>query len=120
EFAELDIVFRSGARIGKLDVERRIACAGDGDVQEFDLCLLATGGRAREISALPAGAPGVHYVRSLNDARRLGVELAGADSLLVMGGGYLGLEVASSAAGLGKEVTVLDVAPQILSRAAPA
>ncbi len=120
ELAALNIVFRPGRRVRKLDIDQRMAYADDGDAQVFDLCLLATGGQAREFAGLPANSPGVHYVRALSDAKRLGEALADVDSLLVLGAGYLGLEVASSAVGLCKKVTVLDVAPRILSRAAPA
>jgi 3-phenylpropionate/trans-cinnamate dioxygenase ferredoxin reductase subunit len=119
ELVALNLLFRPGCKVQEINAVQRKAYCDGGLVEEFDFCLLATGGRAREIAGLPPSSPGVHYVRTLSDARRLGKALVGLDSLLVLGGGYLGLEVASSAVGLCGEVTVLDVAPQLLSRAAP-
>src|SRR5690606_2065963 len=103
----------------EINTMQRTAYCDGSHVEEFDFCLLATGGRAREIPDLPPSSSSVHYVRTLKDAQRLGEALVGLDSLLVLGGGYLGVEVASNAAGQCGGVTVLDVAPQLLSRAAP-
>jgi NADPH-dependent 2,4-dienoyl-CoA reductase/sulfur reductase-like enzyme len=64
----------------------------------------------------PAGQPGIHYLRHEGEARALREELGRCRSLLVVGAGLIGLEVAASAAELGIETTVLEVAPRILAR----
>lgn len=82
----------------------------------YDALVLATGSMAKEIPMLPAGMPHVHYLRSESDARALTAALRTGGSLLVVGGGLIGLEVAASAAELGVKTTVLEVAPRILMR----
>ncbi|PYQ86487.1 MAG: hypothetical protein DMG03_07020, partial [Acidobacteria bacterium] len=77
---------------------------------------VATGSTPREIPQLPVGAPRTYYLRTEADARVLKAALAGCRDLLVVGGGLIGLEVASSGAMLGGKVPVLEVAPRILAR----
>jgi 3-phenylpropionate/trans-cinnamate dioxygenase ferredoxin reductase subunit len=80
--------------------------------------VIATGAVARQIPLLPPDMPGVHYLRTEGDAHRLKQALANARRLLVVGGGLIGLEVAASAATMGVETVVVEVAPRILSRVA--
>ena len=61
----------------------------------------------------------MHYLRSLDDAERLKSVLAGQPELVVIGGGFIGLEVASSAIELGCKVAVVEAAPRLLSRVVP-
>src|SRR5690606_6476321 len=68
---------------------------------------------------LPPGMPGVHYLRTLDDARRLRAALATGTRVVVVGGGFLGLELASSAARTGASVDVLEAAPRLLDRFMP-
>ncbi len=82
----------------------------------YDALVLATGSTPREIPQLPIGMPRVHYLRTEADARALKTALSDCRELLVVGGGLIGLEVAASAATLGANVTVLEVAPRILAR----
>src|SRR5262249_55236166 len=75
------------------------------------------GCRARRLPAfdhLP-----IHYLRSLDDAARVRAELKPGRSLLLIGGGFIGLEIAASAAKLGAKVTVLELAPRLMIRAMP-
>jgi NADPH-dependent 2,4-dienoyl-CoA reductase/sulfur reductase-like enzyme len=78
--------------------------------------VIATGSVVRQISALPLGAPHVHYLRTEAHAVALARELKAARHLAVIGGGLIGLEVAASAAALGVRVTVIEIAPRILAR----
>jgi NADPH-dependent 2,4-dienoyl-CoA reductase/sulfur reductase-like enzyme len=82
----------------------------------YDSLVIATGSVVRQIPTLPLGAPRVHYLRTEAQANALGRELRAAAHLAVVGGGLIGLEVAASAAGIGVKVTVIEVAPRILSR----
>jgi NADPH-dependent 2,4-dienoyl-CoA reductase/sulfur reductase-like enzyme len=88
----------------------------DGRRLPYDALVVATGSAPREIPQLPGGRPGVHYLRTERDARRLKAALGDSRDLLVIGGGLIGLEVAASAAMLGVKVTVVEVAPRILAR----
>jgi NADPH-dependent 2,4-dienoyl-CoA reductase/sulfur reductase-like enzyme len=94
---------------------REIATAG-GKRLRYDALVLATGSQVREIPALPAGMPRTHYLRTEAQARALAGELKNAQRLVVIGGGLIGLEVASSAAVLGVRVTVIEMLPRILAR----
>jgi NADPH-dependent 2,4-dienoyl-CoA reductase/sulfur reductase-like enzyme len=94
---------------------REVAMAG-GRRLPYDALVLATGSVVREIPALPLGMPRVHYLRTETHARALAAELRAAQHLVVIGGGLIGLEVASSAAALGVKVTVIEMLPRILAR----
>ena len=114
------IDLRLGHTVISLDTEKKFAYFSDGSAIEYGSCLLSTGGNARLIPDLPKDAPGVHYVRTLQDARALRSALEKQTHVLVIGGGFLGLEVASSARTNGHEVTLVESAPRLLQRALPA
>src|SRR6202043_826665 len=82
----------------------------------YTALVIATGSVVRQIPVLPLGAPRVHYLRTEAHARALADELKTAHHLAVVGGGLIGLEVASSAAELGVNVTVIELLPRVLAR----
>jgi NADPH-dependent 2,4-dienoyl-CoA reductase/sulfur reductase-like enzyme len=82
----------------------------------YDALVLATGSLVRELPQLPLGGERVHYLRTEADARALAAALRDCKHLVVVGGGLIGLEAAASAAELGVQTTVLEVAPRILAR----
>ena len=94
----------------------RAVVLDDGRRLPYDALVIATGSTPRQLPHLPLGMPRVHYLRTEADARALQTSLRQSRDLLVVGGGLIGLEVAASAATLGLQVTVLEVAPRILSR----
>jgi NADPH-dependent 2,4-dienoyl-CoA reductase/sulfur reductase-like enzyme len=89
---------------------------GDTDDLPFDLLVIATGANPRILRGAEPG-PGVHYLRTLGDALALRQDLLGAERMVVIGAGFIGLEVAASARQRGIEVTVLEVLPVPLERA---
>lgn len=89
---------------------------GSGRTLPFDRLGLAVGARPRRLRMPGADLSGVHYLRSVDDARRLRRDLAGAHSVVVVGGGYIGLEAASAARSLGKDVTVVEAADRLIAR----
>jgi NADPH-dependent 2,4-dienoyl-CoA reductase/sulfur reductase-like enzyme len=101
-----------------LDPLAGTASLGDGTVLDYDRLLLATGGLARELPQA-AGIDGVHVLRSLADCRRLAPELSAGRSVLVVGAGLIGAEVAASARMLGCEVEILEAAATPMSRVLP-
>jgi 3-phenylpropionate/trans-cinnamate dioxygenase ferredoxin reductase subunit len=101
-----------------LDIDRRRLSLDDGTVLAYDRLLLATGSRLRRLEVPGAGLDAVHYLRSAEDARRLRRTLAGAARIVIVGGGYIGLEVAASARELGLDVTVLEREERLLPRVA--
>lgn len=119
QFEACGIRFISGVRASLLDTREKIVRLEDGRQLRYGSCLLATGGRVRELPGLPRGAPCAHYMRSLDDARKLRGVLTPGTHLVVIGGGFLGLEVASSALRRGARVTVIESADTLLGRFLP-
>jgi 3-phenylpropionate/trans-cinnamate dioxygenase ferredoxin reductase subunit len=113
------IELQLGSEVIAIDAARSIAHFDDGRTMAFGRCLLATGGRARTLPGLPEGTTHVHHLRTLADARALREALPAHRSLVVLGAGFLGLEIASSARSLGLDVTVIESAPRVLPRAVP-
>ena len=112
------ITLLTGTEVVRIDAGRRIARLADGRDLPYSRCLLATGGRAR--TARPAAR---HARRALHPhagrRRRAARSLAPQARVAVIGGGFLGLEVAASARALGAEVSVLESAPRLLERVLP-
>lgn len=118
-YAGLNIDLLAGACASALDAQRREVLLSDGRRLGYDACLLATGGRARRLPLLPDDLPAVHTLRTLDDAMKLGAALAPGVRLVVIGGGFLGLEAAWTARQRGAEVTVLEGADALLGRVLP-
>lgn len=109
-----------GRRVTAVDRQRRVLHL-DGDREmPFDLLVLATGGRPRPLSALhsdtAAMAPNFHYLRTIDDVRRIIADFKPGRRLVIVGGGYVGLEVAAVARQHDIEVTVIEAAPRVLAR----
>jgi 3-phenylpropionate/trans-cinnamate dioxygenase ferredoxin reductase subunit len=119
-YTEQGIVLIRGIAAATLDRARREVGLADGTTLAYDRCLLATGGDARQLSALPRGTPGVHYIRTLDDARGLRAGLHAGARVVVVGGGFLGLEVASTALDSGARVAIVETADRLLPNALPA
>jgi NADPH-dependent 2,4-dienoyl-CoA reductase/sulfur reductase-like enzyme len=113
-YAEQGVELLLGARAAGVDVGARRLRLADGSSLPYGELLVATGGRAR---TLPGPAL---TLRTLADARALRARLIAGARLVVIGAGFIGLEVAATARGLGVEVTVLDTLPVPLSRVLPA
>ncbi|GGX03525.1 ferredoxin reductase [Pigmentiphaga litoralis] len=105
-FDKARITLRRGERVARLDTASRTVHLAGGEALHYSDCILATGGRARLLPGMDAMQ--VHAIRTLDDALRLKPELVPGQRLVVIGAGYLGLEIASTAAKLGLHVTVLE------------
>ncbi|WP_157041595.1 NAD(P)/FAD-dependent oxidoreductase [Nitriliruptor alkaliphilus] len=113
---ELRIDLRTGVRAARLHTERAAVELVDGEHLAFDRLLIATGATPRRLPSLD-GLAGVHTLRTLDDAIAVRDALAGDGRLAVVGGGFIGLEVAASARRGGAEVTVLEALDTVLARA---
>ncbi|MEV0558726.1 FAD-dependent oxidoreductase [Streptomyces sp. NPDC050597] len=110
ETTELDAEWLLGVRARGLDARGRTVLLGDGRTVSTDGVIIATGASARGLPGCELA--GVHTLRTLDDARALRAELAaGTRRVVVIGGGFIGAETASSCAGLGHDVTVVEAAP---------
>ncbi|MFF4910183.1 NAD(P)/FAD-dependent oxidoreductase [Streptomyces sp. NPDC001260] len=103
-----------GTRATGLDRTSRALRLADGREVCADGVVIATGAAARTLPG-SAGLAGVHTLRTLDDARALRDELARGGRLVVIGGGFVGAEVASTAYALGLDVTVVEAAPTPLA-----
>jgi NADPH-dependent 2,4-dienoyl-CoA reductase/sulfur reductase-like enzyme len=117
DYAALDIRHRAGEQVVAIEREERRVLTARGEAIPYDRLLLATGSRPLTLPAEP-GAP-VHLLRGLEDAARLRAGMAGGRHVTVVGGGFIGLEVAAAARSLGCRVTVIEAAPRLLSRGMP-
>jgi 3-phenylpropionate/trans-cinnamate dioxygenase ferredoxin reductase subunit len=108
----IDVIFGKTA----IDMRNGAVAMQDGSAVRFDKLALAVGARARRLQIPGADLEGIVYLRSLADARALKIALALAQQVVVIGGGFIGLEVASAAVQLGKSVTVLEAQPDLLMR----
>lgn len=111
---DLGADWRLGTKASGLDVGRRRVLADGGDVP-FDGLVIATGARPRILPFAPPG-PGVHYLRNLEDALALREDLLRSEALVIIGAGFIGLEVACSAQQLGVPTVVLEALPVPLER----
>lgn len=107
------------ATVERIDPVARELHVSGGRRFDYDALLLATGGRARRLAIPGAALDGVFALRTLDDAAALGARLVPDARIALIGGGFIGLEVAASARARGCRVTVLDAAPRLLGRAVP-
>ncbi len=106
---DLGITWRLGATAGSLDPARTVVRLEDGDELAADGIVLATGAAPVPLPNT-AGLSGVHLLRTIDDARTLREALRPGGRLVVVGGGFIGSEIASTAGQLGLEVTVVEAA----------
>lgn len=111
-WAEAGIELLLGRRVKRIDVSGRRALLEGGRELDWDQLVVATGSRARRLSSLPA-VRGIHYLRSLQDALGLRAALRAGRRLVVVGAGFVGTEVASTASLLGASVTLVDPFPPL-------
>lgn len=116
-YTENRIELLLNTRIDAIDRQRGVVTAVGGTTFAYDRLAIATGARARLFSGPGADLDGVLPVRSLADAIELRDRAAQASEVVVIGGGFIGLEVASALRTMGKNVTVIEFAPRLLGRA---
>jgi 3-phenylpropionate/trans-cinnamate dioxygenase ferredoxin reductase subunit len=101
-----------------IDLQDRVVQLADGAVVAFDRAVLAMGAAPRIPPVAGIGLGGVQTLRHADDARRLREQIHPATDVVVVGGGFIGLEIAATARALGKNVTVLEAAGRLMGRAA--
>lgn len=114
--AALNIEHIAANPVTQLEPEQHRLQLADGQWLPYAGLLLATGGRARRLPQAPAN---VLYLRTHDEALALRDALKPGTRLVVVGGGFIGLEVAATARGLGCEVTVLEAGPRLAGRVLP-
>ncbi len=115
---QIDLVV--GESVVAIDTRRRtVRCASERSVA-YDTLFLTMGGRARILPSVGSTpSERVHYIRTIDDALRLKTAMGNCQSMAVVGGGWIGLEVAATARGQGADVTVLEAGPRLCARSVP-
>ncbi len=117
--AAQDIAHLAGRRATRVDGEAHRLYLDDGRVLGFDKLLVATGAAPRRLPTLGAGPDKVLYLRTFADALALRERLVHGCRLAVIGGGFIGLEIAASAIARGCSVTLVEMASRILMHGVP-
>jgi 3-phenylpropionate/trans-cinnamate dioxygenase ferredoxin reductase subunit len=111
---EIEVLTRTSAM--KLDLEARTATLSGKQVVSFDRALLATGANVRRLAAVPGGdLDGIHYLRTLGNADTIREDAAGK-RVVMIGGSYIGSELAASLTELGCDCAIVMMEPHVLSR----
>jgi len=117
-YAEERIRLKLGVAATAIDRGGKTVTLADGERVPYDKLLIATGCGSRRLPPALGSVP-IHYLRSLAESERIRAALSPGCSLVVIGGGFIGLEIAASARKLGASVSVLEVAPRLMARAVP-
>lgn len=126
-YEKAGVTLRTDVRVASIDRAARSLRLADGGELGYAALALCTGGRPRRLALeqgdgepAPGEPPNLHYLRSRADADALRPQLAAGRRLAIVGGGYVGLEVAASARKAGAEVLLIEAQPRLLARVAGA
>ena len=119
-WAERDVTMLTGKRVVAVDPDAHRVTTADGDTIAYGTLIWAAGGSPRSLVCSGHDLAGVHAIRTRADVDRLMRELATTTRVVVIGGGYIGLEAAAVLTKLGKKVTVLEALDRVLARVAGA
>lgn len=116
----LGVELRLGVSAEAIDRDQRRVGLSDGTALDYDHLILAMGGKVRALPEAEAVSDRVHYLRTTEDARALAAAARPGQRAVIVGGGVIGLEAASTLKGLGLSATVLETGERILGRNIPA
>lgn len=115
-YKKADIDMRLGSRVVNVSPQDKLIELSNGETWQYDKLIMATGARARKLPLQGADHKRVYYLRSKSDVDAIKSEIGPDKSALIIGGGYIGLETASSLYKQGVKVTVLEAMDRILQR----
>lgn len=115
-YEKAGVELRLGQRVAAIDRGARRLSLESGESVSYDKLVIATGGRARELNAPGAQLGAIFYLRTIADVALLQPQLRFGRHVVIVGGGYVGLEFAAVAIKRGLTVTVLEGAPRVLAR----
>jgi 3-phenylpropionate/trans-cinnamate dioxygenase ferredoxin reductase subunit len=118
-FEQLALDWRPGVHVTAIDRTAKCVRLSDGEPVAYDKLIMCNGGRARTLQVPGADLPGVFTLRNIEDARALGQLLLPGKKVVVVGGGWIGLEVAATARKKGVEVTVVEAMNRLCERTVP-
>ena len=115
-YAENRIELITGNAAASIDAAAKTVGLADGRTIGFDRLMLTTGARVRKLSVPGADLDGVFYLRTIEDSEAIRRPIAAGTEVAVIGGGFIGLEIAGSAVKRGARVTVLEAADRLMGR----
>ena len=115
-YTSRNIDLRLDTKVTAIDRDKHCVALGDGSTLDYASLVLATGARVRHLPVPGADLAGVVYVRTLADAVALKPMMEAAQHVVVIGGGFIGLECAAVAATLGRNTTVLEALDRLMAR----
>jgi 3-phenylpropionate/trans-cinnamate dioxygenase ferredoxin reductase subunit len=115
-FADRDITVQLATRARSVDLPAQRLTLSDGKILPYDQLLLAVGSKVRRLAISGSDLKGIHYLRNIADVIRIQEDLVPGKRLVLIGGGYIGLEVAAVAVQMGLQVTVIEAQDRIMAR----
>ena len=115
-YAENRIELIAAKAAASIDAAAKTVGLADGRTIGFDRLMLTTGARVRRLSVPGADLDGVFYLRTIEDSEAIRAQIAAGTEVAVIGGGFIGLEIAGSAVKRGAKVTVLEAAERLMGR----
>lgn len=115
-YAEHGVDVRLGTRVNRIDRGAQTASLSNGETVAYRALVLATGSQVRRVALPGADLPGVHYLRTIDDVAAIREGFRPGARLVVVGAGYIGLEVAAVAVAHGLQVTVVELAERVMAR----
>ncbi len=110
------VTVKLGTRIERIGRDHHVLELSNGDSQRYDKLVLATGARVRRLQLPGSDLPGIHYLRTIDDVLAIRQDMQGHRRLVIVGAGYIGLEVAAVASTLGLHVTVVEMQSRVMQR----
>ena len=111
-----DVEMRLSTRVEKIDRDAKNITLDDGETIAYNKLILATGSRVRELHIPGHTLKGVHYLRSIDDVAAIQSEFKEGARLVIVGGGYIGLEVAAVGRKKGLDVTIMETESRVMNR----
>lgn len=115
-YTDKNVEVRIGVTVTAIDTAAKTVTTSKGEVIEWDQLLIATGSRPRVLNIPGSDLDGIYYMRTIADVDKIKTAMETAKSMVIVGAGYIGLEVASVAVTQGLEVSVLEMESRILQR----
>ena len=117
--ASINVAFLKGVHAEAIDRAAKRVILADGKTVAYDKLLIATGSTPRRLSLPGADQPHILYLRSFDDSLAIRRHMDKGGHCIIIGGGFIGLEIAASARKRGLDVTVIEGLPRVLSRGVP-
>jgi 3-phenylpropionate/trans-cinnamate dioxygenase ferredoxin reductase subunit len=115
-YPDHDIEMRLSTRVATIDRDNKLVQLEDGSTLNYDKLLLTTGSRVRKLKIPGSDLPGIHYLRNIQDVLEIQNDFRVGARLVIVGAGYIGLEVAAIAVKRGIDVTVLETEDRAMNR----